>query len=459
MTTTRHRNTIAAGAAAFAVLAALSSAPSQAGFKMCAFRDGPRGPCTCKGDTDGPGQFTVVPASRCRGTPAKKPDGTETGAVETDGTPAAATEPAGAATTAPAAAAAPETVPQETAANPSAATAAPPAPAPSAAQAATAAQVHSASARLAAIRARGKLLCGVNTGLVGFAATSESGSWSGFDVDFCRAVAAAIFADPGKIEFVPVETADRFTALESGKIDILSRNTTWTMSRETDLGVRFAGIIYFDGQGFITKDQGGLVSAQQLAGSAVCVEAGTTSEKNVAHYFKTQNIEAEIKAMPTREAMLKAYAEGACEAYSGDRSALFSDRAASGDPLTHAILPEVISKEPLGPAMMAGDTAFEDTVRWTLAGLINAEEVGLDKAAASGSGALTGEALRLVEGAGASGEKLGLSKTWLRDAVAAVGNYGEMFETNLGKAGPLGMDRGMNALWKRGGILYAPPMW
>ncbi|MGE0022778.1 MAG: amino acid ABC transporter substrate-binding protein [Hyphomicrobium sp.] len=309
------------------------------------------------------------------------------------------------------------------------------------------------------MRQRGKVLCGVNTGLIGFSARTETGVWAGLDVDFCRALAAATLGAADKVEFVPLETNVRFNALKDGTIDVLARNTTWTMDREVELGLSFAGVLYFDGQAFMTRDERGFVSAQQLSGSKVCVEAGTTTEKNMAYYFKQQQIEAQTMALPTRAEVLKAYASGACDTYSADRSALFSDRASLAEPMQHTILPEVISKEPLGPVVLKGDDEWAEIVRWTLAGLINAEEVSLDKASAASADALADDAQRLVDGAGASGAKLRLDKTWLRTAVAGVGNYGEMFEANVGKGSALGMERGLNALWKRGGILTAPPMW
>ncbi len=316
-----------------------------------------------------------------------------------------------------------------------------------------------AGTRLDQVRQRGKLLCGVNTGLLGFSARTESGVWAGLDVDFCRALAAAVLGDGEKAEFVPLETNERFDALKEGRVDVLSRNTTWTMNREVELGLRFAGVLYFDGQGFMTSDDRGFVSAQQLSGSKVCVEGGTTTEQNMAYFFKAHQIEAQAMVFPTREETLKAYSDGTCDTYSGDRSALFSDRASFPEPAKHAILPEVISKEPLGPATLKGDDEWAEIVRWTLAGLVNAEEVGLDKASAASSNPLADDQQRLVDGAGASGEKLRLGKAWLRTVVATVGNNGEMFEANVGKGSALGMERGLNALWKRGGILTAPPMW
>ncbi|MCC7251906.1 MAG: amino acid ABC transporter substrate-binding protein [Hyphomicrobium sp.] len=401
--------------------------PAHAAYRLCALRDGPRGPCTCKSNSDGAGQFTVVPKSRCRPAAAGASKDATGGVTE----PAAGASGAG-----PAADASRSEAVTETGALPA------------------------SGSKLDEIRQRGKLVCGVNTGLLGFSARTESGVWAGLDVDFCRALAAAALGSADKAEFVPLETNERFDALKDGKIDVLSRNTTWTMNREVDLGLRFAGVLYFDGQGFMTSDDRGFVSAQQLSGSKVCVEAGTTTEKHMAYFFKAHQIEAQAVVLPTREETLKAYAGGTCDTYSGDRSALFSDRASFPEPAKHAILPEVISKEPLGPVVLKGDDEWTEIVRWTLAGLINAEEVGLDKASAATAGtSLKDDAQRLVEGAGASGEKLRLSKSWLRDAVAAVGNYGEMFEANVGKGSALGMERGLNALWKRGGILTAPPMW
>lgn len=309
------------------------------------------------------------------------------------------------------------------------------------------------------VRARDKLFCGVNPSLLGFAHRTESGEWAGLDVDFCRAVAVAVLGDPGKVEFVPLDAAARFEALKAGTIDLLSRNTTWTMSRDVDLGFEFVGVIYFDGQSFLASEDRGLVSAQQLAGAKICVQASTTTAENLSFYLQTHKIEAETQAFASRDELQKAYLEGQCDAYTADRSSLFADRAGFPEPLKHVVLPEVISKEPLSPAVLQGDQEWVEIVRWTLAGLINAEETGLNKEAAKGTSALSGDPKRLIDGAGASGERLRLEKDWLRNVVAAVGNYGEVFDLNVGATSPLGMDRGINALWKRGGILYAPPMW
>jgi general L-amino acid transport system substrate-binding protein len=438
----------------FSFLLMTAQAHAASPYRMCAFRDGPTGPCTCRSESDGPGQFTPVAKSRCRPADSTKKQ-EKAGAAPAPASEPSASRPA----PEPAAAAPPSNAPAATDSTSPAPTGF--LPAPAAVPLATPATPPAASAqrKLDEVKARGTLNCGVNTGLLGFSAQTSGGTWAGLDVDFCRAVAAAVLGDGGKVNFVPLETNERFDALQSGKVDILSRNTTWTMDREVGLGFRFAGVLYLDGQGFMIGDEHGLVSAQQLSGTKVCVEAGTTSEKNMAYYFKAQQIEAEAKVFPTREATLKAYLDGGCDAITGDRSSLFSDRAALPEPAKHEILPEVISKEPLGPVVLKADDEWADIVRWTLAGLINAEEVGLDKASATASQPLSDDAQRLVDGAGASGEKLRLDKNWLRTVVAAVGNYNEMFEANVGKASPLGMPRGINALWKRGGILYAPPMW
>ncbi len=436
----RSGTVLGVGAALIFSVMSLAPGPSEAAYRLCALRDGPGGACTCKSDGDSAGQFTVVPKSRCRAAAA----------------PAKAANAPNAASTPDATAARPEAT----------AGAAPPSASPQAAGASqdgtgpiTTGALPATATRLDQVRQRGKLRCGVNTGLLGFSAQTEAGVWAGLDADFCRALAAAALGDGEKVEFVPLETNERFDALKDGRIDVLARNATWTMNREVDLGLRFAGVLYFDGQGFMTSDDRGFVSAQQLSGSKVCVEAGTTSERNMQFFFKSIGIEAQVMAFPTREATLKAYEKGDCDTYTGDRSALFSSRASFPEPTRHAILPEVISKEPLGPAVLNDDGEWAEIATWTLAALINAEEVGLDKRLAGSVDPLSDEQQRLVDGAGESGEKLHLDKAWLRTVVATVGNYGEMFDVNVGKGSPLGMERGLNALWKRGGILTAPPMW
>lgn len=419
-----------------------STAPSSAQYHLCAHRAGPQGPCTCQKSGDASGQFTVVEGSLCRRSnrrsakPKNTADGsgisTAAGSVQPEKTEPALKSEAGttAGSTAEVAARA---IAKDT--------------------------TRSTASVLDRIRARGKLLCGVNPALLGFAHKTEAGSWTGLDVDFCRAVATAVLEDPAKVDFIPLDTASRFEALKAGKIDLLSRNTTWTMGRDVGEGLEFPGVIYFDGQSFLTGEDRGLVSAQQLGGLKVCVQSNTTTEKNMAYYFQSHHVTVDTRTFETREALLKAYRSGQCDAYSADRSSLFSDRSGFSDPLKHAILPEVISKEPLGPVVAQGDQEWTEVVRWTLAGLINAEEVGLDRASAGGEAPLQSDPQRLLEGAAMSAEKLRLNKNWLRLVIAAVGNYSEMFESNLGAASPVSMDRGINALWKKGGILYAPPMW
>lgn len=476
------RKTLTACACAFAlVLLAGSLADVSAGkLKMCAFRDGPRGPCTCKSATNVPGQWTVTAKSRCRRAAAAPEAKAPAAEAQTgsDIVTGANPDPAPALDTAQA-----PDLPVE----PSPAQADPlveatpaksePDSAPARAQAGSnlvpvpgtgsmdvgainpSALTGGPHTKLDDVRARGKLLCGVSTGLLGFSAQTQSGEWHGLDADFCRAVSAAVFGDPTRVEFIPLETDERFSALNSGKIDLLSRNTTWTMDRDVDHGIEFVGVLYFDGQSFLTREQGGLVSAQQLGGQKICVETPTTSERNLAYYLKSQNITAEVVTFTKRKELMKAYVDGTCDTITGDRSALYSERAKLAEPLNHVVLPEIISKDPLGPAVVHDDLNWEEVVRWTLAGLVNAEEVGLDKASALATQPLPADAQRLVDGAGATGTKMHLNKSWLRDVVAAVGNYGEMFELNVGKGSPLGMNRGLNALWKKGGILYSPPMW
>lgn len=315
-----------------------------------------------------------------------------------------------------------------------------------------------ASPTLDAIKARDALVCGVNEGLLGFGLAGADGEWRGFDVDLCRALAAAILGDANKVRFEPLSAAARFEAVAGGKVDILSRNTTHTMQRDVDLGLTFPALTLFDGQGFIAPAETGLVSAQQLTDRTVCVLAGTTTEANLAYFASSLSLSIKTTTFANRADMIAAYAAGTCDAYSADRTSLYADRAGMPDPTAHVILPEVISKEPLGPVVRDADPVFASIVQWTVAGLINAEEVGLTaEQATSGTGSK--DAKRLLAGADASGAKLGLTAGWLSRAVGAVGNYSEIFEVNLGTSGPLGMERGANALWNKGGLLFAPPMW
>jgi general L-amino acid transport system substrate-binding protein len=309
------------------------------------------------------------------------------------------------------------------------------------------------------IRSRGKLVCGVSDGLTGFSDRDAGGRWTGFDVDFCRAVAAAVFGDTDKVDYVPLSAGERFEALKSGKIDLLSRNSTWTMSRDIGLGIDFAGVSYYDGQAFLSRASYGVSSALELQGARICVISGTTTEENAAAYFGSRNIEVSFTRFATRAEARKAYEEEACDAVTADRSALAAERSLTAAPDDHVILPEIISKEPLGPATRQDDPAWTDVVRWTLYGLINAEELGLTSASVSAA-TPDGEARKaeaVALGKSAAGA-LGLGEDWLATVIARVGNYGEIFARNLGPDTGLALERGINAPWNAGGILYAPPM-
>lgn len=301
------------------------------------------------------------------------------------------------------------------------------------------------------VRARGNVICGVSDGLPGFSTRSPDGGWSGFDVDICHAIAAAALSDAGAVEYVPLSAAARFDALRSGKIDVLSRNSTWTMSRDLG-GLEFAGIAYYDGQGFMARTVDGMTSALQLDGARVCVVTGTTTEENAAAWFAANNLGVSFVRFTSRPEARMAFASNDCDVFTADASALAAERSILPSPDDYVILPEIISKEPLGPVTRDGDPAWTQLVRWTLYGLINAEERGITDQSVAGDPA---EAERL--GKPAAGP-LGLADDWLAGAIAAGGNYGQIFDRNLGEASPLGIRRGVNALWTQGGILYAPPM-
>lgn len=303
------------------------------------------------------------------------------------------------------------------------------------------------------VKARGELICGVSEGLEGFSAPGSDNKWTGFDVDFCRAVATAIFADDAKVKYVPLSAGERFDALSSGKIDLLSRNTTWTLARDVDAGLEFTAVSYFDGQGFITKLDNGLSSALQLDGEKICVLAGTTSVDNAKSFFERGKLKVELVSFDKREDALAAYAKGECLAYSADRSALASQRTKLEKPDDHMLLPEVISKEPLGPVVRQGDPLWSDLVRWTLFLLVNAEEAGW--ASASADKMPESSSLAIPQSVS---KTLQVDEKWAANVIRAVGNYGEIFERNLGQESALKLERGINALWTQGGILYAPPM-
>ncbi|KIC11732.1 amino acid ABC transporter substrate-binding protein [Leisingera sp. ANG-M1] len=309
------------------------------------------------------------------------------------------------------------------------------------------------------VKARGKLNCGVTTGLVGFAAPNASGEWEGFDVAVCRAVAAAVLGDSTAVEFVPTTGKTRFTALASGEIDMLARNTTWTFSRDVDLKFEFVGINYYDGQGFMVPKELGVSSAKELDGATVCIQTGTTTELNLADFFRSNNISYEPVPIETNAEAQQQYLAGSCDVYTTDASGLAATRATFDDPSGHAILPEIISKEPLGPLVRHGDHEWGDVVRWTLNAMIAAEELGVTSAniGEMSAGTDNPEINRLLGTEGTLGEMLGLSADWAKNAVAANGNYGEVFAKTIGEDTPVGLARGLNAQWTEGGLLYAPP--
>lgn len=309
------------------------------------------------------------------------------------------------------------------------------------------------------VRKRGHLVCGVNTGLAGFSAPDDRGTWTGIDIDFCRAVAAAIFHDGNKVRFVPLNAKERFTALQSGEVDVLSRNTTWTMSRDTSLGLNFTGILYFDGQAFMVRRALGLKSADDLKGASICVQSGTTNELNLADFFATRGGAYRPVVFERLDEVLGAYNSGRCDAFTTDTSQLISERTRLPDPEAHEMLPDLISKEPLGPAVRQGDVGWSNIVRWTLFALINAEELGVTQRTVEAQRASPNPQIRRLLGTeGDYGRGIGLDADWAVSALKAVGNYGECFERNLGQGSPLKIARGRNALWTDGGLMYAPPV-
>ena len=312
---------------------------------------------------------------------------------------------------------------------------------------------------LADVKARGTLKCGVSQGLAGFSAPDDKGVWQGFDVDMCRAVAAAIFDDASKVEFVKLSADTRFPALQKGEIDVLSRNSTWTLQREADLGLLFAAISYYDGQGFMVPNAKNVMGALELGGSKVCTQSGTTSALNVKDYFAQNKMPLELIELPSVDELLKAYADGKCDVLTTDVSQLYALRLKLAKPADYVVLPDVISKEPLGPVVRQGDDKWLNIIKWSFYATLNAEELGISSATLDQ--ALKSEkpdVKRFVGTDGAYGEQLGLTKDWAVRIVKNVGNYGEVFERNVGSASKLGIPRGINQLWSTGGIQYAPPI-
>src|SRR5437868_3984020 len=320
--------------------------------------------------------------------------------------------------------------------------------------------IQAASAQtLKAIKDRGTVSCGVTQGLAGFSLPDDKGNWIGLDVDICRAIAAAIFNDPSKVKFIPLSAKDRFTALQSGEVDVLSRTTTWTLSRDTSLGANFAGVTYYDGQGFMVKKSLKVNSALELNSASVCVATGTTTELNLADYFKGNNMKYEVIAFATADEAVKAYESGRCDVFTTDASGLYGERLKLANPAEHVVLPEIISKEPLGPMVRHGDDQWFDIVKWTLFAMVTAEELGITQKNVDEKTKSDNPEMKRVLGTdGNLGEQLGLTKDWVSRIVKAVGNYGETFERNVGAGSKLGIARGLNALWNKGGIQYAPPI-
>jgi general L-amino acid transport system substrate-binding protein len=315
------------------------------------------------------------------------------------------------------------------------------------------------AATLDTVRQRGSLACGVNQGLPGFADRDAQGNWIGFDVDFCRAVAAAIFDDPKKVVFAPLSASERFDALRDGKIDVLSRNSTWTLDREASSGLLFAGVTYYDGQGFMVARRLQVTSALELDKASICVQKGTTTELNLADYFHANSMTYSELAFDTLAEAIKAFEGGQCDVFTSDQSALYAVRIGLAKPEAVEILPDVISKEPLAPVVRSDDVAWFNIVKWVGFALVNAEELGIGTGTVSEALASTKPDARRFTGAeGDFGHRLGLDNAWAVRAVRAVGHYGEMFERNIGSRSRLGVPRGLNQLWSQGGILYAPPM-
>jgi general L-amino acid transport system substrate-binding protein len=309
------------------------------------------------------------------------------------------------------------------------------------------------------VKQKGFLQCGSNTGLAGFGVPDEKGVWTGLDVDVCRAISAAIFNDPTKVKFVPLSSKDRFTALQSGEVDVLVRNSTWTLSRDTSLGLNFTGINYYDGQGFMVRKKLNVASALELNGASVCTQQGTTTELNLADFFRANKMKYEVVAFATSDETIKAYDAGRCDAFTTDASGLYAERLKLANPNDHVVLPEIISKEPLGPVVRHGDDQWFDIVKWVLYAMVNAEELGVNKANVDQmTKSDNPEVKRLLGTEGKFGEQLGLPNDWVVRIVKNVGNYGESFERNVGEGSPLKIKRGQNALWNKGGLQYAPPI-
>ncbi len=309
------------------------------------------------------------------------------------------------------------------------------------------------------VKQRGLVICGANVGLPGFSVPDRQGNWSGMDVDYCRAIAAAIFNDPTKARFVATSSVNRFTTLQAAEVDILPRNVTWTSSRDTSLGFNFAPVNYYDGQGFMVRRSSAAKSARDLSGATVCVNQGSTSELNLADYFRTNNMQLKVVSFPSGEESVKAYEAGRCDSFTTDVSGLYAERLKMANVNDHSILPEIISKEPLAPAVRHGDDQWLDIVKWVHYAMVTAEELGVTKANVDEQLKSTNPDVRRLLGTeGKHGEALGLTNDWAYRIVKHLGNYGESFDRNIGAGSPLKIARGLNELWTKGGLQYAPPI-
>ncbi len=310
------------------------------------------------------------------------------------------------------------------------------------------------------VKAAGKLKCGVSQGLPGFSTPDDNGRWTGLDVDYCRALAAAVLGDGEAVDFVSLSAKDRFTALSSGEIDVLSRNTTWTITRDTDLGITFTGVSYYDGQGMMVPKNLEITSALELDGATICTNTGTTTELNITDYFKQHGMTFELVALENSDEVIAAYGAGRCEVFTTDRSGVAAERLKLANPDDHMVLPETISKEPLGPSVRADDKQWELISRWVLNALIEAEEYGITSENIEDMKASANPSVQRILGVGDNdyGAPMGLDSQWATRAVAAVGNYGQIYDRNVGPDTPLKLDRGVNNLWNKGGFMYAPPI-
>ena len=320
--------------------------------------------------------------------------------------------------------------------------------------------VTSASAAtLDDVKSKGFVQCGVSQGLPGFSNPDSDGNWTGLDADLCRAVAAAVFGDASAVKFTPLSAKERFTALQSGEVDILSRNTTWTATRDTSLGLNFAGVNYYDGQGFMVRKDLNVSSALELSGASICTNTGTTTELNVADYFRANKLEYELVAFEKADEVVSAYDAGRCDVYTTDQSGLYAQRLKLTNPGDHTVLPEIISKEPLGPVVRQGDDQWFNLVKWTHFAMVNAEELGITSANAEEMKGSDNPAIKRVLGTeGEFGAALGVDNAWAFNIISQVGNYAESFDRNVGPDTPLAIARGVNDLWTRGGLQYAPPI-